>query len=114
MKGPLARFTGDDIEVTLRPVASLPEGERALAQALAAQEGVLYARRIATAGTILGVKAVYGNREGIFSEQDKVRYFLKVPGSNWLCFEARPTGKAPQWQDANELILSAKLDRSRG
>ena len=112
--GPLAQFTGEDIEVTLRPVPPPTEDDRAFAQALASQEGVLYARRISTSGAIPGVKAAYGTRGSLFAGQRKVRYFLKVAGSNWLCFEARPTGKSPQWQDANDLILGAKLDRSRG
>jgi hypothetical protein len=112
-EGPLARFDGEDIQVTLRPVAAPPENDRAFAQALASQEGVLYARRIATSGAITGVKAAYGSRGSLFTERTKVRYFLRVAGSNWLCFEARPTGKSPQWQDANDLILGAKPDRSR-
>jgi hypothetical protein len=111
-EGPLARFVGEDIEVTLRRMAVPSETDRALAQALAAEAGVLYARRISTSGAIIGVKAAYGTRQNAWSDQTKVRYFLRVAGSNWLCFEARRTGKAPQWQDANDLILGAKLDRS--
>lgn len=111
--GPLARFTGEDIEVTLRRTAATFGTDRALAETLAAEPGVLYARRISTSGAITGVKAAYGTRGSVFADQTKVRYFLKVAGSNWLCFEARPTGKSPQWQDANDLILGAKPDRSR-
>ena len=112
--GPLARFVGEDIEVTLRRIASLPDNDRALAETLAAEAGVLYARRVSTSGAITGVKAAYGTRQNVWADQTKVRYFLKVAGSNWLCFEARATGKSPQWQDANDLILGAKPDRSRG
>jgi hypothetical protein len=112
-EGPLARFVGEDIEVTLRSIAAPPDGDRALAETLAADSGVLYARRIATSGAILGVKAAYGSRQNVGANQTKVRYFLKVAGSKWLCFEARPIGKSPQWRDANDLILGAKPDRSR-
>ena len=112
-EGPLARFAGEDIEVTLRRIASPSESDRALAETLSAEAGVLYARRVSTSGAIPGVKAAYGRRQSAWADQTKVRYFLKVAGPNWLCFEARPTGKAPQWQDANDLILGAKLDRSR-
>ena len=90
------------------------DNDRALAETLAAEAGVLYARRVSTSGAITGVKAAYGTRQNIWADQTKVRYFLKVAGSNWLCFEARATGKSPQWQDANDLILGAKPDRSRG
>jgi hypothetical protein len=111
--GPLARFVGEDIEVTLRRIASPSGNDRALVETLASEAGVLYARRISTSGAIPGVKAAYGTRQNVWADQTKVRYFLKVAGSNWLCFEARPTGKSPQWQDANDLILGAKPDRSR-
>jgi hypothetical protein len=111
--GPLARFTGEDIEVTLRRTAATFGTDRALAETLAAEPGVLYARRISTSGAITGVKAAYGTRGSVFADQTKVRYFLKVAGANWLCFEARPTGKSPRWQDANDLILGARPDRSR-
>ena len=112
-EAPLARFVGEDIEVTLRRMAVPSETDRALAQALATEPGVLYARRVSTSGAIIGVKAAYGTRQNAWTDQTKVRYFLRVAGSNWLCFEARRTGKSPQWQDANELILGAKPDRSR-
>ena len=112
-EGPLARFVGEDIEVTLRRIASPSDTDQVLAETLAAEAGVLYARRISTSGAITGVKAAYGSRRSVWADQSKVRYFLKVAGSTWLCFEARPTGKSPQWQDANDLILGAKLDRSR-
>ncbi len=111
--GPLARFVGEDIEVTLRQIAAPPSGGRALAEALSSQAGVLYARSVSTSGAMHGVKAAYGSRRGALSDQTVVRYFLNVAGRNWLCFEARPTGKAPQWRDANDLVLGAKLDRSR-
>jgi hypothetical protein len=110
--GALARFVGEDIEVTLRRIASPSDDDRVLAETLASEAGVLYARRVSTSGAITGVKAAYGNRQSVWIDQRKVRYFLKVAESNWLCFEARPTGKSPQWQDANDLILGAKLDRS--
>src|SRR5512144_1721813 len=42
-RGPLARFVGEDIEVTLRRIAPPPDGGRLLAQALSSQDGVLYA-----------------------------------------------------------------------
>jgi hypothetical protein len=112
--GPLARFVGEDIEITLRQIAAPPAGGRALAEALSTQAGVLYARPVSTSGAMHGVKAAYGIRRGSLNgDQTIVRYFLNVPGRNWLCFEARPTGKAPQWRDANDLVLGAKLDRSR-
>jgi hypothetical protein len=112
--GPLARFLGEDIEVTLRRIAPPPGGARSLAETLASQAGVLYARSVATSGAMRGVKAAYGVRRGpAFNDQTAVRYFLAVPGRGWLCFEARPTGKAPQWRDANDLILGARLDRSQ-
>jgi hypothetical protein len=113
-EGALARFVGEDIEVTLRRIAPPPDGGRLLAQTLSSQEGVLYARSVSTSGAMRGVKAAYGVRRGFASsDQTAVRYFLNVPGQNWLCFEVRATGKAPQWQEANELVLGAKLDRSR-
>jgi hypothetical protein len=113
-EGPLARFVGEDIEVTLRRMTMPSQTDRTLAEMLAAEAGVLYARRVSTSGAIAGVKAAYGSRQNAWTDQRRVRYFLKVAGSNWLCFEARPTGKSPQWQDANDLILGAKPDRSRG
>lgn len=112
--GPLARFVGENIEVTLRRIATPRNDGRSLVETLASQTGVLYARSVSTSGAMRGVKAAYGIRRGFASGgQTTVRYFLNVPGGSWLCFEARPTGKAPQWQDANDLILGAKLDRSR-
>jgi hypothetical protein len=112
--GPLARFIGDDIEVTLRRITP-PSGEgRMLAASLAAQNDVLYARPVATSGALRGVKAAYGVRRPFASrEQTAVRYFIAVSDKSWLCFEARPIGKAAQWQDANDLILGAKPDRSQ-
>jgi hypothetical protein len=111
--GPLARFVGEDIEVTLRRMPVSSETDRALAEVLGGEAGVLYARRVSTSGAITGVKAAYGTRGPMFADQTKVRYFLKVAAATWLCFEALPTGKSPQWQDANDLILGAKPDRSR-
>ncbi len=112
--GPIARFVGEDIEVTLRRIAPVPDEGRSLAGTLAAQKDVLYARSVATAGALRGVKAAYGIRHGFGPrEQKAVRYFIGVSNGSWLCFEARPTGKSPQWQDANELILGAKADRSK-
>ena len=108
----LARFVGEDIEVTLRRIAPLPVQGRSLVKALSAEQDVLYARAIATAGALRGVKAAYGVRKAFAPRaQSVVRYFFAVSKRDWLGFEARPTGKAPQWQDANELILGAKLDR---
>lgn len=112
--GTLARFVGEDIEVTLRRIAPPADGGRAFVEALASQADVLYARSVSTSGAMHGVKVAYGIRKGPGSGgQTAVRYFLNVPSRSWLCFEARPTGKAPQWRDANDLILGAKLDRSR-
>ncbi len=112
--GALARFIGDDIEVTLRRIAPPSDDGRRLAETLAARHDVLYARAVATSGALRGVKAAYGIRRSLASrDQTAVRYFIAVSDQNWLCFEARPTGNAPQWQDANDLILGAKLDRSR-
>lgn len=109
----LARFVGEDIEVTLRRVAPLATEGRTLAKDLSAKQDVLYARSIATAGALRGVKAAYGVRNSFGPRaQSMVRYIFAVSQRDWLCFEARPTGKAPQWQDANELILGAKLNRS--
>jgi hypothetical protein len=112
--GTLARFVGEDIEVTLRRIAPLPDEGRLLVESLAAQKDVLYVRTVATSGALRGVKAAYGIRESLASrEQTAVRYFIAVSGRSWLCFEARPTGKAPQWQDANDLVLGARPDRSQ-
>jgi len=112
--GPLARFVGEDIEVTLRRIAPLPDEGRLLVETLAGQNDVLYVRAVATSGALRGVKAAYGVRHGLASrEQTAVRYYIAVSGQSWLCFEARPTGKSPQWQDANDLILGARPDRSR-
>ena len=112
--GLLARFVGEDIEVTLRRIAPLPVDGRMLVKALSSKQDVLYARSIATSGALRGVKAAYGVRHSFGPRaQSSVRYFFVVSDRNWLCFEARPTGKAPQWQDANELILGAKLNRSQ-
>ncbi len=112
--GPLARFVGEDIEVTLRQIAAPPAGGRALAEALSTQAGVLYARPVSTSGAMQGVKAAYGVRRGpVLSDQTAVRYFLNVPRRNWLCFEARPTGKLHSGGTPTISILGAKLDRSR-
>ncbi len=112
--GTLARFVGEDIEVTLRRIAPPTDEGRRLVSTLAARNDVLYARAVATSGALRGVKAAYGNRRGFaLREQTAVRYFIAVSDQSWLCFEARPTGKAPQWQDANDLILGAKPDRSQ-
>jgi hypothetical protein len=112
--GPLARFTGEDIEVTLRRIAPPSDDGRRLVETLAARNDVLYARAVATSGALRGVKAAYGIRRNLaLREQTAVRYFIAVSDQSWLCFEARPTGKAPQWQDANDLILGAKPDRSQ-
>jgi hypothetical protein len=112
--GTLARFVGEDIEVTLRRIAPLPDEGRLLVESLAAQKDVLYVRTVATSGALRGVKAAYGIRHSLASrEQTAVRYFIAVSGRSWLCFEARPTGKAPQWQDANDLVLGARPDRSQ-
>jgi hypothetical protein len=112
-QGPLARFVGDDIEVTLRRAAPMPDDGRTLVQSLSSRNDVLYVRAVATAGALRGVKAAFGNRRRFAPrEQSAVRYFIAVSGKDWLYFEARPTGKAPQWQDANDLILGAKLNRS--
>ncbi len=112
--GLLARFVGEDIEVTLRRIAPLAMEGRTLVKDLSAKQDVLYARSIATSGALRGVKAAYGVRHSFgLRAQNAVRYFFAFPDRDWLCFEARPTGKAPQWQDANELILGAKLNRSQ-
>jgi hypothetical protein len=112
--GTLARFVGEDIEITLRRIAPLPDEGRLLVEFLAAQKDVLYVRAVATSGALRWVKAAYGIRHSRASgEQTAVRYFIAVSGRSWLCFEARPTGKAPQWQDANDLVLGARSDRSQ-
>jgi hypothetical protein len=112
--GLLARFVGEDVEVTLRRIAPLAMEGRTLVKDLSAKQDVLYARSIATAGALRGVKAAYGVRQSFGPRaQNAVRYFFAVSNRDWLCFEARSTGKAPQWQDANELILGAKLNRSQ-
>jgi hypothetical protein len=112
--GVLARFVGEDIEVTLRRIAPPPFEGRSLVEALSAKQDVLYARAIATAGALRGVKAAYGVRQSFaLRAQSAVRYFFAVSNRDWLCFEARPTGKIPQWRDANELVLGAKPDRSQ-
>jgi hypothetical protein len=110
----LARFIGDDIEVTLRRIAPPSDDRRRLVKTLAAQNDVLCARAVATSGALRGVKAAYGIGRNLASrEQTVVRYFIAVSDKSWLCFEARPTGKAPQWRDANDLIFGAKPDRSQ-
>ena len=112
-ESPLARFFGEDIEVTLRRVVPMPNDERTLFQSLGSRNDVLYVRAVGTSGALHGVKVAFGNRRRLAPrEQSAVRYFIAVSGKDWLCFEARPTGKAPQWQDANDLILGARLDRS--
>jgi hypothetical protein len=114
-EGALARVIGDEIEVTLRRVASAPDDRETLLENLASRNDVLYVRPVATSGALRGVKAAFGTRHSLSPrQQTAVRYFIAVSDRGWLCFEARPTGKAPQWQDANDLILGARLDRSRG
>ena len=57
--GPLARFIGDDIEVTLRRIAP-PTDDGRTCRTLAARHDVLYARAGAASGALRGVKAAYG------------------------------------------------------
>jgi hypothetical protein len=112
-EGVLARFSGEDIEVTLRRVLPMREDERSLAQRLRSRNDVLYVHSVATSGGLRGLKVGFGLRSGLAPhKQSTVRYFIAVPAQDWLCFEARPTGRIPQWQDASELILGAKFDRS--
>jgi hypothetical protein len=112
-EGALARFVGEDIEVTLRRLAPAPVDGEALVESLASRNDVLYVRPVATSGALRGVKAAFGTRRGHSPrQQTAVRYFIAVSDRGWLCFEARPTGKTPQWRDANDLILGARLDRS--
>ena len=114
-EGALARFFGEDIEVDLRRVVPMASDERTLVRNLRSRNDVLYARAVATSGALHGVKAAFGSRQKSAPRvQGSVRYFIAVSGKDWLCFEARPTGKAPQWQDASALILGAKLDRLQG
>jgi hypothetical protein len=108
-EGVLARFSTGDIEVTLRRVAPMRDDERALIQRLRSRADVLYVRSVATSGGLRGVKVSFGLAP---REQSAVRYFMAVSAKDWLCFEARPIGRTPQWQDASELILGAKFDRS--
>ena len=71
----------------------------------------MYAR--SPSGGLRGLKVGFGLRSGLAPrDQSTVRYFIAVPAKDWLCFEARPPGRSPQWQDASELILGAKFDRS--
>jgi hypothetical protein len=107
--GVLARFSTGDIEVTLRRVAPMRDDERALVQRLRSRADVLYVRSVATSGGLRGLKVGFGLPP---REQSAVRYFIAVPAKDWLRFEALPTGRTPQWQDASELILGAKFDRS--
>ena len=112
-EGVLARFSAEDIEVTLRRGAPMRDDERTLVERLRSRNDVLYVRSVATSGALRGLKVGFGLRRGLAPrEQSAVRYFIAVSAKDWLCFEARPTGRTPQWQDASELILGAKFDRS--
>ena len=70
--GLLARFVGEDIEVTLRRIAPLPVDGRMLVKALSSKQDVLYARSIATSGALRGVKAAYGVRHSFRSPSAKL------------------------------------------
>jgi hypothetical protein len=67
----------------------------------------VHIERVFTSHAVRGVKAVYGGRPSLFSQNIRaIRYFFVNPEGKTICFEAYAKTSFPDWSDANNLVLS--------
>ena len=61
-----------------------------------------------TSHAIPGVKAVYGEKPSLFSQNIRaIRYFFVNPEGKTICFEAHAKSSHPDWSDANNVSCEA-------
>jgi hypothetical protein len=105
--GLLGRLKGHDVDIDVIESRRL-ESLNTIAQAIAPTNGSsVHIDRVFTSHAIPGVKAVYGDKPSLFSQNIRaIRYFFVNSEGKAICFEAHAKTSHPDWSDANTLVLN--------
>ena len=105
--GLLGRLKGHDVDIDVIESRRL-ESLNTIAQAIAPTNGSsVHIDRVFTSHAIPGVKAVYGDKPSLFSQNIRaIRYFFANSEGKAICFEAHAKTSHPDWSDANTLVLN--------
>jgi hypothetical protein len=103
----LGRLKGHDVDIDVTESPRL-ESLNKLAEDMASTKGSpVHIDRVFTRHAIPGVKAVYGEKPSLFSQNIRtIRYFFVNSEGKTVCFEARAKTSYPDWSDANSLVLN--------
>ena len=103
----LGRLKGHDVDIDVTESPRL-ESLNKLAEDMASTKGSsVHIDRVFTSHAIPGVKAVYGEKPSLFSQNIRaIRYFFVNPEGKTICFEAHAKSSHPDWSDANSLVLN--------
>jgi hypothetical protein len=105
--GLLGRIQGHDVHINVIEIPRL-ESLNQIAENMASPTGSsVQIERVFTSHAVRGVKAVYGGKPSLFSQNIRaIRYFFVNPEGKTICFEARAKTSHPDWSDANNLVLN--------
>jgi hypothetical protein len=105
--GLLGRLQGNDVDINVIEIPRL-ESLKQIAENMASTKGSsVHIERVFTSHAIRGVKAVYGGKPSLFSQNVRaIRYFFVNPEGKTICFEAHAKTSHPDWSDANNLVLN--------
>jgi hypothetical protein len=105
--GLLGRLQGHNVDINVIEIPRLGSVNQ-IAENMASTKGSsVHIERVFTSHTVRGVKAVYGGKPSLFSQNIRaIRYFFVHPEGKTICFEAYAKTSLPDWSDANNLVLS--------
>ena len=105
--GLLGRLKGHDVDIDVTESPRLKSNSK-LAQDMASTKGSsVHIEHVFTSHAIPGVKAVYGGKPSLFSQNIRaIRYFFVNSDGKAICFEAHAKTSYPDWSDANYLVLN--------
>ena len=105
--GLLGRLQGHNVDINVIEIPRLGSVNQ-IAENMASTKGSsVHIERVFTSHAIRGVKAVYGGKPSLFSQNVRaIRYFFVNPEGKTICFEAHAKTSHPDWSDANNLVLN--------
>jgi hypothetical protein len=105
--GLLGRLQGDTVDIDVIEIPRL-QSLNQIAENMASTKGSsVHIERVFTSHAIRGVRAVYGGKPSLFSQNIRaISYFFVTPEGKTICFEAHAKTSHPDWSEANNLVLN--------
>jgi hypothetical protein len=105
--GLLGRLKGRDVDIDVIESPRLAPLNKLVEDMASTKGSSVHIERVFTSHAIPGVKAVYGEKPSLFSQNIRaIRYFFVNSDGKAICFEAHAKTSHPDWSDANNLVLN--------